>query len=294
MIAALIAPAAVCGSAVTAAASSRETCQLQSDLMNFQHEVRGFLEHLQTGRNPHQPMRLLQWMEDHPAVALRTRMRRLGLQSFELLTMRLITQQESLLAEYRLHGQKKAGVSALRFGTSALLDEYANRIIPLPCNYDPQQDVEGSTAAGMGRLPALTPETTVISALLFIMLSGAGLFLAERFARRHRRRRYRHPCSLPCNLHSGQTLLQAKLVDISQLGAKVRVWKNQDKALTGLSRDLTAALPGIGSAGAQITWKNTDYLGLEFTTPLTGEELQILLAWPPAKPLRQTQAVKPA
>ncbi|WP_323783502.1 PilZ domain-containing protein [Leisingera sp.] len=240
-------------------------------------------------------MRLLQWMEDHPVEALQIRMRRLGMQSFELLTIRLITQQERLLEEYRLHGQQKAGASALRFGTSALLDDYASRIIPLPCNYDPQQDVEGSTAAGMGRLPALSPETTVISSLLFILLlSGAGLLLAQQLARRHRRRQYRHPCSLPCNLLSGQTLLQAKLVDISQMGAKVRVWNNQEKTLSTLSGDLTAALPGIGSAGAQITWKNANYLGLKFTTPLTGEELQTLLAWPPAKQLQQTQAVKPA
>ncbi|WP_082015788.1 PilZ domain-containing protein [Leisingera sp. ANG-M7] len=260
------------------AAASRATCLLQSDLVMFQHEARGFLEHLQTGNNPVKARLLQHWLEDHPVVTLRMQMRRSGMEVYEPLAIRLITQQKGLLQVYNRHGIAKAGTSAERLGTATLLEEFAARIIPLPCDFAPQQKNEADTPAGIGRIRGISQETAIASSLSVLLLAGGGLFLAERIARRHRRRRRRHPCLLNCDLKRNRQTLRAKLVDISRMGAKVRVWQLPGIPALSPKDEVMAVFPGLEDIRAQVTWQNADYVGMKFSKPMTAEELQLLLS----------------
>ncbi|KIC25363.1 MULTISPECIES: PilZ domain-containing protein [unclassified Leisingera] len=297
ILVALAAPAALWCSAGRAEAS-RPTCVLQSDLVIFQHEARQFLEYLRTGNGPRAARQLEHWLEDHPDVTLRMQMRRAGMDAYEPLAMRLITQQKGLLQVYNRHGQAKAEVSAQRLGTSALLEEFAARIIPLPCDYAPEKESSADTAAGMGRIRGISQETAIAGSLSALVLGGGGMFLAERVARRHRRRRRRYPCSLPCSLKTPAQMLRAKLVDISRMGAKIRIWQLPGTPLPPPKKDVIAVFPGVGEIRAQVTWQSADYVGVKFLKPMTAEELRSLLNWSKqaetATELASKAAVKPA
>lgn len=278
LLALLAAPAALLTDA-GAAAASRATCMLQSDLVMFQHEARGFLEHLRTGNDPGKARQLQHWLEDHPVVSLRMSMRRAGMEMYEPLATRLITQQKGLLEVYRRQGQAKAETSAKRLGTAALLEEFAARIIPLPCDFSPERAQTADRASGMGPVRGISQETAVVSSLSALLLASGGLLLAERLARRHRRRRRRFPCSLPCSLKSGSLLLRAKLVDISRMGAKIRVWHLPGTPLPASKCEVTVTFPELGDIRAQVTWQSADYVGLKFSRQITGENLRTLRSW---------------
>lgn len=293
IFAALAAPAAVL-SDTGAAAAARPTCLLQSDLVMLQHEARGFLEFLKSGADPAEARQLEHWLDDHPEVALSMQLRRTGMEGFEPITMQLISQQKGLLEIYRQHGLAKAGASAERLEAAALLEEFASRIIPLPCDFTPLENLKDSTAAGMGRIKGLSQETAIASSFLVVVLGAGGAFLAERIARRQRRRRRRHPCSLPCTLQCGPYRLPAKLVDISRLGAKVRIWDRSGTPLTAMRSEIKAMVPVLGEVAAQVPWQTSDYVGLKFTRPLSQEDLQALLRWSPRTAVQPAAAAKPA
>ncbi len=276
ILAALAAPVLAWAGAPPAEAS-RATCLLQSDLVIFQHEARGFLEHLRTGKDPAKARELQHWLEDHPVVTLRMSMRRSGMEMYEPLAMRLITQQKGLLQVYNRHGIAKAETSAERLGTAALLEEFAARIIPLPCDFAPVRKHAANTPSGLGRIRSISQETAIASSVSVLLLGGGFLFLAERIARRHRRRRRRHPCSLNCGLERGGQTLQAKLVDISRLGAKIRVWQLPDIPALSPKDEVMALFPGLEEIRAQVTWQNADYAGVKFSKLMTAEDLQMLL-----------------
>lgn len=278
ILAALAAPVAVWIGAGQAEAS-RHACELQSDLVIFQHEARGFLQHLRTGNNPRTARQLAHWLEEHPVVSLRMQMQRTGMEAYEPLAVRLVTQQKGLLRVYNMHGTAKAGTSAERLGTAALLEEFAARIIPLPCDYAAEKESTADTAAGMGRIRGISQETAIAGSLSALFLGGGAMFLAERVARRHRRRRRRYPCSLPCSLQTRSQLLRGKLVDISRMGAKIRVWHLPGTALPSPKKEITAILPGVGETRAQVTWQSADYVGVKFSKPMSGEDLRALLTW---------------
>lgn len=278
ILAALAAPVAALTGADPVEAS-RATCLLQSDLVMFQHEARGFLEHLQTGGNPGKARQLQHWLEDHPVVTLRMNMRRAGMEVYEPLAMRLITQQKGLLQVYNRHGIAKAETSAERLGTAALLEEFAARIIPLPCDFSPEQDQAADTRAGMGRIRGISQETAIASSLSALLLGGGAMFLAERIARRHRRRRRRYPCSLPCSLKSKRQMMRAKLVDISRMGAKIRVWQLPGTPALSPKDEILAIFPGLEEIRSHVTWHSADYVGVKFSKPMTEEDLRTLLNW---------------
>lgn len=275
--------------------ASRATCMLQSDLVVLQHEARGFLEYLKTGTGPAQARQLRHWLEDHPAVDLRMRLRRSGMEAYEPITLRVISQQKSLLEIYRLHGVSKAEASAGRLGAAALLEEFAGRVIPLPCDFVPLENQRADTATGLGRIKGLSQETAIASTVLVVLLGAAGAVLAERIARLQRRRRRRHPCALPCTLLCGPYRLPAKLVDVSRLGAKVRIWDRSGTPLTAMRREVKAMLPELGEVAAQVPWQTSDYIGLKFTKPLSQDQLRALLKWTPKTAVQPAAAaVKPA
>ncbi|MEW2913350.1 PilZ domain-containing protein [Leisingera sp. JC11] len=276
ILAALAAPVAVWTLADRAAAS-QATCMLQSDLVIFQHEARGFLEHLRTGNDPGKATRLQHWLEDHPVVTLRMQMRQAGMALYEPLAMRLLTQQKGLLQVYSRHGSAKAETSAERLGTAALLEEFAARIISLPCKYDPDQEQVADRAAGIARIKGISQETALASSLSALVLGCGGLILAERVARRHRRRRRRYPCPLPCSLKANRQMLRAELVDISRMGAKIRVWQLPGTPLPPPRSEVMAILPGVEEIRAQVTWQSADCVGVKFSEPVTGEDLRTLL-----------------
>jgi len=293
ILAACLAPAALWGTSGSATAS-RATCLLQSELVILQYKARGFLDFLDTGRDSGRARELRHWMEDHPAVPLRMKMRRAGMEAYETLTMRVITQQKGLLEVYRIKGLDQAGISAQRLGAQALLEGFADRIIPLPCDFVPQRDLPGETATGMGRLRTISRDTAIASSLIALLVSGAGLFLAERLARKHQRRKQRYPCALVCSLQCGKLQYQAKLVDISRLGAKLRVWHEDGQPLPDTKEDVTITATGTFSLDAQITWKNTDYIGLKFSERLSEQDLHALLKLPPAGSIPQQPVSFPA
>ncbi len=277
IIALSIAPAVICGSAGLAAASSRATCMLQSDLTLMQHEMRQFLEFLQSGREDGQARQLRNWMQDHPAVPLRMRMRRAGMGAYEPITMRLITQQKGLLEVYRFHGRERAEISAGRLGAQVLLEEFSSQVIPLPCDFAPTELQTGQAKAGLGQLLPYRRTTAIASTLLALILGAAGLFLAERVTRKRLRLTRRYHCSLPCTLHCNQRRYPAKIVDISRVGAKIRVLEQSQEPQFEIKEDVCVSVPGVASFDAQVLWQNADYFGVKFNAKLLRAELKALL-----------------
>lgn len=263
--------------AASTPSSSRAACMLLSDLVLMQHQMRKFHKMLQTGNDTGEARSLRNWLTNHPRVELRIRLRRAGMQSFERLTLDLITRHKSLLEIHRRHGPGKAAANAKRRGTEALLETYAARIIPLPCNFVPPQDTAGVTPSGLGRLERLPQETVIAGSLLTLVLGAAVAFLLERFTRRRLRLSRRHPCALPCILDSGGHRLEARIVDISRRGAKIRVGLEDSQDVPEIEGDVMVNASGLMQLEAQTIWQNNDYLGVKFSRPLARGQLKKLL-----------------
>ncbi len=291
MLTALLATSVALASADRVAAS-RATCMLQSDLVTFQHGARGFLEHLKHGNAPGDVTLLRHWLEQHSVVNLRMSMRRAGLETFEPMAVRLITQQKGLLQIYDRNGTAAAMSSAERLNTAALLNQFARRIIPLACDLPAGEVRAGSGGNGAGGEQWMSRETAIATSFTALILGGAGLVIGERLARRHRRRSKRYPCSLPCSLQTNQQLLRAKLVDISRMGAKVRIWNLSGSPLPAVRSAVTVAFPAVDEIQAQVIWQSADYVGVNFTKPMSRETLQTLLKWSKRGPTdRDAQAI---
>ncbi|MFY0311438.1 PilZ domain-containing protein [Leisingera sp. D0M16] len=251
----------------------------------MQHQMRQFHEMLQTGKDTGEAHRLRHWLVDHPQEELRIRMRRSGLQNYELITLDLIDHTEALLEIHLKYGPGKAQADAKLWSTEALLESYAARIIPLPCDFIPPEDARGSSLTGLGKLKQLPQETVIAGSLLSLVLGAAGMILLERLARRRLRRAKRHPCLLPCILVSDGHRFDARIEDVSQLGAKIRVWLDDGKATPLITGKIAAEVCGRMVIEAQTNWQNNNYVGVKFRRRLTRDELKVLLV---SKPVRST------
>lgn len=269
---------AAAGPAAAATPSpSRATCELLSDLVFMQHQMREYHQVLRTGKGSGEAQRLRNWLADHPQVDLRIRLRRAGMHRYERLTLNLITRYKGLLEIHRRHGAEAAAANAKRRRTAALLETYAARIVPLPCNYVPPQDTEGVSLSGIGKLKQLPQEAVIAGSLLTLILGAAAAVLLERLARRRLRLSRRHPCALPCILKSGDFRFEARIVDISRLGAKVRVGLEDGQPVPLIEGEVAAEAAGLLLIEAQATWQNNDYVGIKFSKRLSRGHLKKLL-----------------
>ncbi|UWQ55406.1 PilZ domain-containing protein [Leisingera caerulea] len=283
------------GTAAAAAPSaSRATCMLLSDLVMMQHQMRQFHEMLKTGNDTGEARRLRNWLVDHPQVDLRIRLRRAGMQSYERSTLDLITRYKSLLEIQRRHGRRKAAANAQRRGTETLLQVYAARIVPLPCNYVPPQGTAGAALSGLGKLKRLPQETVIAGSLLTLILGAAAAFVLQRLARRRLRLSRRHPCALPCILKCGDYRFEARIVDISRLGAKVRVGLEDGQTVPAIAGDVTAGVTGLPPLEAQALRQDHDYVGIKFARRLSRGQLKTLLKRNAAQTVEPDAAVSTA
>lgn len=292
--AAALALAAGSPAAAAAPTSSRATCMLLSDLALMQYQMRKFHDMLKTGSGTGEARRLHHWLDDHPQVELRIRMRRAGLQNFERATLDLMTRHKGLLEIHRRHGPAKALAEAERLGTDARLQTYAARILPLPCNFAPSEDTPGAALSGLGRLKDLPQEAAIAGSLLTLILGAAAAGLMQRLARRRLRLSRRHPCALPCILDCGGHRFEARIVDISRLGAKVRVGLEDGQPVPLIRGDVTAAVAGLPPIEAQTSRQDHDYVGIKFSRRLARAELKKLLNRNAAQTAEPQTAASPA
>ncbi|CUI01018.1 PilZ domain-containing protein [Leisingera aquaemixtae] len=292
--AAALALAAGSPAAAAAPSSSRATCMLLSDLVLMQYQMRKFHDMLKAGTDTGEARRLHHWLSDHPQVDLRIRLRRAGLQNFERSTLDLITRHKGLLEIHRRHGPGKAEAEAKRLGTDARLQSYSARILPLPCNYVPPEDSAGGALSGLGQLKRLPQEAVITGSLLTLILGAAAGVLAQRLARRRLRLSRRHPCALPCFLECGDHRFEARIVDISRLGAKVRVGLEDGQPVPLIKGDVTASVTGLPPIEAQTIRQDHDYVGIKFSSRLARAELKRLRKRNAAQTVEPQAAVSPA
>lgn len=112
-----------------------------------------------------------------------------------------------------------------------------------------------------------------------LVLAGLGTLLGRVLARRNRRRRRqarRHAVNLPARLRAGRSETETRLVDISRLGAKLRLDPEFEPGPLG------AVIITLGDRriGARARWRNRHYVGVQFLRPLPEDAVAPILTLP--------------
>ncbi|SDE19616.1 PilZ domain-containing protein [Limimaricola pyoseonensis] len=113
-----------------------------------------------------------------------------------------------------------------------------------------------------------------VAALALTAAAAGAVWLQARLRRRRRRLSRRHPVRLPALMRAGGREAPAMVLDLSRLGAKLRLAPDVP------GEPATAVEIEIGEArlAATIRWRNAHYAGVSFDRPLAEDALAPLLA----------------
>lgn len=258
------------------ARENKLACLVQEELFTLLTNTNGFLTYLETGAPATAPAELDAQLQKISDNSFPQKLRAAGLDSAVNQTLSLLSRQRKLLAEFHNSGKGAANRLARRLNARNQLTAFQKQIAPLPCD-----NTERNSRKGVAPLSQSEPfpigEISVIATLLLLSLAGA-IFLLEKRERLKKRRWKRHACVLDCVVRCSEGFLLSQLVDISQVGAKVRL-------------DCSCE-PGeqieIGLAGqqfsAKVIWHNSNYAGITFRRRISSSQLNKVLELKPAGP----------
>lgn len=172
--------------------------------------------------------------------------------------------------------QGAAGIARMRSpGGAAILARLEAQIARHACDHDATgagAGTEGSAAQTVSwRMPQLARAGLMALVLVGGSAGTARLLVAHR--RRGRRQAQRHVVNLPVRLQHEGFECEARLLDISRLGAKLRV--DADDLPDDLDRMMLRM--GEREIEAALRWRNAHYLGVQFLKPLSAETMTPLV-----------------
>lgn len=132
---------------------------------------------------------------------------------------------------------------------------------------------KAGAVAGSGGWQAIRLVGVGVAALVVAGSGGALVWILVRHGQRRRRREQRHSVNLPARLRSGGEEIEARLLDISRLGAKLRI----DPGVGAPDPSRIMLFLGDREIEAAPRWRNTHYLGVQFVKPLSEEMMAPLI-----------------
>ncbi len=113
-------------------------------------------------------------------------------------------------------------------------------------------------------------------ALALCALAALGAHVIALRRRKRKRQAQRHAVNLPARIRSGTAETGTRLIDISRLGAKLRLDPEFEPAgLKGVT-----ILLGDRRIGATAKWRNRHYVGVQFLRPLPDDAVAPILTLP--------------
>ena len=192
-----------------------------------------------------------------------------GLENALAPTAKLLTNQRKLLNKYIKSGRSGARSLAEQLNAASQLSAFQKQILPLPCDETERNSQSGAAPLGTSA-PFPVGPISVLATLLLLTLALL-LTLMEKRDKLKKRRWKRHACVLNSQMTCQGRSMQTQVVDLSQMGAKIRV-----DCECEVGTKLELALPEKKVSG-KVVWRNANYAGLAFNRRLTASQLKKIL-----------------
>ena len=259
----------LCWSTPTLAKVDREACKAQEQLFTVMTTTDIFLKYLESGKPANAPEQLQIAILDFDSGNLRQKMATAGLDNALAPTAKLLTNQRKLLNKYIKSGRHVARSLAEELGASNQLSAFQKQILPLPCDEPERNSQTGAAPLGTSA-PFPVGPISVFTTLALLALALL-LTLLEKRDELKKRRWKRHACVLDCQITYLGRSMQTQVLDLSQMGAKIRV---DCECKVGTRLELS--LPEKKVSG-KVVWRNANYVGLSFDRRISASQLNKIL-----------------
>lgn len=260
---------ALCLPTALLAKVDREACNAQDQLFTLMTSTDIFLKFLETGKPANAPEHLQIAILDFDSGNLKQKMMTAGLENALAPTAKLLTNQRKLLNKYIKSGRSGARSLAEQLNAGSQLSAFQKQILPLPCDETERNSQTGAAPLGTSA-PFPVGPISVLATLLLLTLALLLTLMEKRDALKKRRWK-RHACVLNCQMVCHGRSMQTQVVDLSQMGAKIRV---ECECAVGTKLELD--LPEKKVSG-KVVWRNANYAGLSFNRRLSGSQLKKIL-----------------
>jgi len=247
----------------------RVACAVQEQLFRLMTDAGSFLSYIESGSPVSAVEDFEKTLAKFTTGNVRTKLAASGLESTVTQTFSLLSKQRKILDKLKQEGPAAARETALKLRARNQLASFRKQIVPLPCDATERNSRQGANTLSQSEsLPI--GEISVIATVSLLAL--AAIFtLLDRREKLKKRRWKRHACSLECVTRCADGFHLAQVVDISQVGAKLRI-------------DCTCQ-PGeridIGLSGteyaAKVIWHNSNFAGIAFRRRISLAQLRKLL-----------------
>ena len=258
----------------SASARAQDDCQINSWLVTTYHHSLAFSQSLEQGS----PQEAAVTLENHLALfsitSVRLSMRENGLADSEKLINKLIRTQNILLQVFALSGPQKTLLTAAKLGQGQMLDEVQKIVSAMRCPADPTwhpAEVGDSLGTSGAAIPASYLTLIILVALIVATLLTRQIM---KYSARKQRQAKRHVCNIHARFLHSNARFDAKIVDISREGAKLRTETPKPGTVK-----CSVILLGHDTP-AQIRWSNKTFTGVTFRHPLSADMLDTLLESP--------------
>ncbi|MEP1328814.1 PilZ domain-containing protein [Pseudophaeobacter sp.] len=259
-------------------------CTVFDELATLVHLSELFLDNVETGANPKARAKLTRFLKNTSVVELRMRLNDNGLNSISGATSKFMAQQKTLLKIRAIGGQFKAAETARKLRLRAKLDAYRRELVALPC-------LDGNGRSVVGTFTdenyLVSSKVASIGAITVLLLGVAAFLIFDRINKLNSRKKKRFVCNASCLVHPAdqEEVIEAQIIDVSQLGAKV---KSEVTCPVGAEVEVnvpekTLVYPdhSVTYAGwsipARVLWRNGNYFGVEFKTLMERAQLDQLV-----------------
>lgn len=252
------------------AGQQKMDCRVQEELFAMLTESQAFLTYLETGQPAGAPEKLRSRLIQIAPERFRAKLAATGIGRASVSAVKLIEQQRKILEQYRNYGRNSAFEMVGRLQAQRHLQTFRKDIVPLPCDETERASPQG--AAPISQSTPLPIGRISVYATLGLLMLAAAIKMIEARDSTLKKRGKRYPCALACVIQLSTVIEQAQVVDLSRLGAKIRL--------------STACDPGaameIGVSGQQISarvvWHNSNYAGVVFRKRLSAAALKTVLS----------------
>lgn len=283
-------------------ARAEGNCAFNDWLVQTYHAARAYEQAVANGRRSIPSDTLQRDVARFSSAELKSKLRSAGLSQHSATVSQFFTAQRSLMISQTQFGNHNARKMAQRPGFRQQAQKMKAFIGNMHCDSDPSwrpagggsftkgaTEVGGLSPGQRLSLPHAIAADTFSLILVAAAICATGLVIVVfRTRALWRRRAHRHGCALPCRLSGQGIRSMGEVLDISQMGAKIRA----DHALPPDTKHCLVHLAGTILPG-RIVWRNAPFVGVAFKPRLDRTTLAALLRQPPpsASPQQKTAPV---
>ena len=265
-------------------------CAVFDDLATLVHLSELFLDNIETGSNSKARAKLQKFMNETSVVQLRMQLNENGMNILSGPTATFYAQQQTLLKIRTVGGQFKAAATARKLRMRDKLEAYREELVATPCLGKSQRvrGTLGTTRSAEEHL--VSTEVASVGAISILIIGVIAFIIFDRINKINSRKKKRYLCNADCVvLHADneeRDPIQAQIVDVSQMGAKVKA-----EEVCDIGAEIEVTIPerrmvfpthtityeGWSIPGT-VLWKNGNYFGVEFEKLMPEDNLNQLVS----------------